>query len=323
MYPLVSIMIATYNQPKYILKAVESAFDQDYCNVEIIISDDSLNDETKLILEKFTIFNNFKYYKNDKNIGRVKNYRRLLYDLSNGKYVIMLDGDDFFIDNKHISKAVSFFNKDEKIILVGAGINVFYEKENIVKEHRVTETDRIFEGKNIFKTPRFLANHQTSIYNRKLACELDFYRHPSMGCDSESLFRLYLHGRIVYLSSISATWRIHDQNTTFIRDLKLQIKELDFIDSISDYALPFLNLNILNKWKKFMYQAMANHIFSIASQSNDIKLLIYVQIKLFKYISVKKNVFQMLRILKKKNQMITKILNIFKKKSKYDFFPEI
>lgn len=300
MYPLVTVMIATYNQSKYILQAVESAFNQDYSNIEIIVSDDSLNDDTKIVIEKYVNFKNFAYYKNDKNIGRVKNYRKLLYDLSNGKYVIMLDGDDFFIDNRHISKAVSFFTKDEKIVVVGAGINFFYEKDNFSKELKITETNRIFEGKDIFKVPQFLANHQTSIYNRKLACELDFYRHPSMGSDSESLFRLYLRGRVVYLTSISSTWRIHEENTTFIRDIKLQIKELDFIDSIAFDALAFLDPIIINKWKKFMYQAMVNHIYSIVLKSKDIKLMIFIQIKLYPYISLKKNAKQILRILKEK-----------------------
>ena len=128
MYPLVTIMIPTYNQSNYILQAVESALNQDYCNIEVVVSDDSTNDETKLILGKFSKLNNFKYYKSDENIGRVKNYRKLLYDLSNGDYVIMLDGDDFFNDNAHISKAVSYFNTDEKIIVVGAGINILYKK---------------------------------------------------------------------------------------------------------------------------------------------------------------------------------------------------
>jgi glycosyltransferase involved in cell wall biosynthesis len=300
MYPLVTIMIPTYNQSKYILQAVESALDQDYCNIEVVVSDDSTNEDTKLILEKFSKHTNFKYYKNDKNIGRVKNYRKLLYDLSAGKYVIMLDGDDFFNDNTHITKAVTFFNMDERIIVVGAGINILYEKEGIVKEQKISEIDRVFEGNDVFKKPQFLANHQTTVYNRKLACELDFYRHPSMGCDSESLFRLYLNGKIVYLSSISTTWRIHEQNTTFVRDIKLQVKELNFIDSISDYALPFLNVNILKKWEKYMYEAMSNHIFRIASQSNDIKSLIFIQIKLYKYISIKKTGLQILRILKNK-----------------------
>ena len=293
-------MIATYNQSKYILQAVESAFKQDYCNIEIIVSDDSIDDETEFILEKYKKFSNFKYNKNNKNIGRVKNYRKLLYELSNGKYVIMLDGDDFFIDNSHISKAISFFFSDEKIVLVGAGINVYYEKKDVVIERKITEADRIFDGKSIFATPQFLANHQTLVYDRKLACKLDFYRHPSMGSDSESLFRLFLHGKIVYMSSVSTTWRIHEQNTTFVRDIKLQIKELDFIDSIAKYASNFLDENVLNNWKTFMYSVMSKHILSIASQSNDIKSLIYIQIKLFKYIRIKDNAFQILRILKNK-----------------------
>ena len=40
-FPLVSICIPTFNGSKYIASAIESALEQTYPNIEIIISDDN------------------------------------------------------------------------------------------------------------------------------------------------------------------------------------------------------------------------------------------------------------------------------------------
>ncbi|MBD0261856.1 MAG: glycosyltransferase family 2 protein, partial [Tolypothrix sp. Co-bin9] len=37
---LVSVIIPTYNRPKYLKQAIESAIKQTYKNIEIIVSDD-------------------------------------------------------------------------------------------------------------------------------------------------------------------------------------------------------------------------------------------------------------------------------------------
>ena len=45
--PKVSILIPAYNRPHYLELALKSALNQTYENIEIIISDDSTNDEVK------------------------------------------------------------------------------------------------------------------------------------------------------------------------------------------------------------------------------------------------------------------------------------
>jgi alpha-1,3-rhamnosyltransferase len=44
--PLVSIVVITYNSSDYVLETLESAKDQTYKNIELIISDDCSTDNT-------------------------------------------------------------------------------------------------------------------------------------------------------------------------------------------------------------------------------------------------------------------------------------
>lgn len=111
--PLVSIMIPTYNQSKYLEEAIESALAQTYRPLEIIVSDDgSTQKDVSKILNKYKSHQNISIYINDRNLGRVKNYRTTLYERTAGKWVINLDGDDYFYDPGFIEKAMSLVEKN-------------------------------------------------------------------------------------------------------------------------------------------------------------------------------------------------------------------
>ena len=64
--PLVSILIPTYNRPHYFKIALESALAQTYSNIEIIIGDDSTNDETETLIHE-------QYLPHYKNVTYIRN----------------------------------------------------------------------------------------------------------------------------------------------------------------------------------------------------------------------------------------------------------
>ena len=65
--PLVSILIPTYNRPHYFKIALESALAQTYSNIEIIVGDDSTNNETEKLFEP--VFK--KNVQNQKNLSKI------------------------------------------------------------------------------------------------------------------------------------------------------------------------------------------------------------------------------------------------------------
>ena len=119
--PLVSVVIITYNRAKYIMSAIESALEQDYQNLEIIVIDDASQDGTREILQSYIDQGKIKYYKNDKNQGIVYNRNRGL-NLSSGKYIAVLDSDDLWCDKEKIKKQAEFLENNNEYALIGGNV---------------------------------------------------------------------------------------------------------------------------------------------------------------------------------------------------------
>ncbi|UJF35502.1 glycosyltransferase family 2 protein [Paenibacillus hexagrammi] len=119
MDPLVSILLPTYNRPKYVEQALKSALQQTYANVEIIICDNSNNDETERIVSTYLEqpgTANLKYVKNKSNIGPIANMQKC-FDLASGDFINYLMDDDLLHPEK-IAIMVKAINKDNRITLV-------------------------------------------------------------------------------------------------------------------------------------------------------------------------------------------------------------
>ena len=63
MYPLVSVIIPTYNRPTYLRRCLESVLNQTYKNIEIFVVDDN-NPETEARIETEKIMNEYVNGKN-------------------------------------------------------------------------------------------------------------------------------------------------------------------------------------------------------------------------------------------------------------------
>ena len=62
--PLVSVMIPTYKRPAYCEQAVRSALEQDYSSLEVIVCDNSPDEETADALAQFAADRRFCYVRN-------------------------------------------------------------------------------------------------------------------------------------------------------------------------------------------------------------------------------------------------------------------
>ncbi len=107
-YPLVSIVIPTYNSERTLEKCLESIKNQTYKNVEVIVIDKGSKDNTVKIAKKYT---DKTFVINANERSEQKNYG---IKKSNGEYICFIDSD-MELMSKVIEECINLIESDEKI----------------------------------------------------------------------------------------------------------------------------------------------------------------------------------------------------------------
>ena len=96
--PLVSVLLPTHNQVRFLKEAIESILKQTYKNLELLVVNDNSSDLTQSILQKYND-KRLKVITNKKKLGLTKSLNKALR-LSKGKYTARMDGDDISTRNR-------------------------------------------------------------------------------------------------------------------------------------------------------------------------------------------------------------------------------
>ncbi|MDT0650426.1 glycosyltransferase family 2 protein [Autumnicola edwardsiae] len=128
----ISICIPTYNRPDLLKEAINSCIEQTYLPDEIIVCDDSTNDESKLLIESFQnqTHININYMKNNPPLGQAANVNKL-FATAKGEKIVLLHDDDLLIKTA-LEKMISTFEADHSIDAV-------YGKQYIINEDGVID----------------------------------------------------------------------------------------------------------------------------------------------------------------------------------------
>lgn len=222
-FPLVSILIPTYNRPHYLDLALESVLQQTYSNLEILIGDDSTNEETAHLVQKKYLqkYQDITYIKNPSTLGQFHN-SLMLFERAKGIYINFLMDDDLFFPEK-IQKMIEHFLTDfnEKITIVTSYRKLINLKGRHLPDRsinkKIYKTDCVLSGMEIGNqilkecfnyigeptTPLFRKQDLTepfgTLHNRRYNCSVDL----------ASWILLLSKGNVVYLSEPLSCFRIH------------------------------------------------------------------------------------------------------------------
>lgn len=98
--PLVSIALATFNGEEYLELQLKSVLDQDYPNIEVVVSDDGSTDATLQILEKYAARDTrIRILPHHDNLGVVRNFARC-FAACRGDLISPCDQDDVWYSAK-------------------------------------------------------------------------------------------------------------------------------------------------------------------------------------------------------------------------------
>ena len=119
--PLVSVLVPTYQQEKFIEDCLKSIIKQKVAfDIEILVGDDCSSDSTAKVIESIAKFDDrVVLYRWPQNEGGLKNIDKLL-ERAQGKYVSILEGDDYWLDLEHLAKSLRYLESNPDCIFSAA-----------------------------------------------------------------------------------------------------------------------------------------------------------------------------------------------------------
>lgn len=132
--PLISVVILSYNNYRYFYEALDSLLQQDYPNIELILSNDGSADFDEQAIKQYLDQNkgpnikNVVIRNNKQNLGTVKSINNAI-KVARGKYVNFFAADDAFYDTKVLSNFMQAFHSlsdDEYIVAAQLGMYDIY-----------------------------------------------------------------------------------------------------------------------------------------------------------------------------------------------------
>jgi len=104
--PLISVIIPAFNRDSFLMRSINSAFNQNYKPLEIIVVDDGSRDHTEQLMADYCkTHTNVLYVRHDHNRG-AQAARNTGIQLSHGDYIAFLDSDDEWMTGK-LEKQIS------------------------------------------------------------------------------------------------------------------------------------------------------------------------------------------------------------------------
>ena len=105
-----TILVTSYNCESWVEKSLNSVYNQQYKNFDVIYIDDNSSDDTHKEALKF---NNLKTIRNTFNKGKMQNVCESMSFMRQDTIVVVLDGDDWLYDDLVLNKLNEVYSSEE------------------------------------------------------------------------------------------------------------------------------------------------------------------------------------------------------------------
>jgi len=261
--PLVSILVITFNQEKFIAQAIESVLMQRVnFKYEIVIGEDCSTDRTRDIVleyqEKYS--DRIKLLLQGKNAGMHKNFVDTYYTCR-GKYIALLEGDDYWTDVHKLQKQVDFLEDNPDFAICFHKMQIIYEGKphlnhiSNTKQKEITSINNLAFGNYIYTASCIFRNNLHEIPDWFHQCPVGDYPLHLLNAQ---------YGKIKFINEIMGVYRIHEEgtwgNTSMIRQREKWVEMLEFIRDKFDISIRnSLNKNLCNSSIKLAQYYLENN----------------------------------------------------------------
>lgn len=210
-----SIICATYNHEKYIKYALESIIMQEVnFEYEVLIGEDCSTDNSRDILKEYekNYPRKLKVFYREKNLGSENNFKDL-YEKAKGKYLIVLETDDYWISKKKLQLEVDYLDQHPECLAV-AHKCVMVDENNKVINLKYPECKKKNYTLSEFKKELLPGQTTTIMYrnyyldnigiNTNLCTKNEYKIGPG---DKRKAFMLASQGKIICLDEYLSAYR--------------------------------------------------------------------------------------------------------------------
>ncbi|MFZ1706733.1 MAG: glycosyltransferase family A protein [Candidatus Nanogingivalis sp.] len=257
--PLVSIVITNYNYGQYLKKSIDSALNQSYKNIEIIIIDDCSSDNSLVVLEQYSKLKKINIIKHKKNKGIVYSRNEAL-KVSNGEYLSMLDADDF-MESNYIENMlnIALSSKSDVIYPNWHMIDLHTEKEYYTDFPEFSPKDLQLQKLNVSPVSllKLYSVRQFKFTNEKVAEDWDFFLDLSLRDISfklaKNIFANYVVGK-------------ESRGNSLVGGEKALLDMKEFINILSKYKKKYPKKEIIEPVELVLYKY--SNIVAINNSTN-------------------------------------------------------
>lgn len=203
--------MVTYNHEKYIKKAIDSVICQKLAgNIEILIGDDGSSDSTVEILNSYALINsNIKLFLHE-NKGLSQNVYELFMN-ARGKYIAILEGDDYWIDENKLQKQIKCLQEHDALAVACNSI-IIDSEENVIGKWSIFNYDKEISKKEIEKYQHLLFHPSAVLFKNIFANSNNKYEiiasaHRMSGNHTGLINLLGAEGKIYLSNEAYTVWR--------------------------------------------------------------------------------------------------------------------
>lgn len=223
-FPLVSVIIPTFNRPKFFKDALESVLNQTYRNFEIVVSDDSTNDDTEALIQPYLQkYPCIKYFRN-KGFTSHDNWNFLrAYNNPAAEYVNWLMDDDLFYPRK-LEVMVEVYRNNPDVSLVTSARDIINADGNFLagaygilgnELNQDTKFDGEKVGRVILEATNFIGEPTTVLIRKKFLrnndlCWLAEEKGFASLIDVSTWLQLLSKGNLFWCAEPLSAYRLHE-----------------------------------------------------------------------------------------------------------------
>jgi glycosyltransferase involved in cell wall biosynthesis len=227
----IQVFIATHNRPKLVLNAINSVLNQDFDSFEVIVSDNSSNDETENLI---SIFKNkqLTYKRRKPSMSATDHLNSILKEVTSEYFMIFHDDDMMHRDM--INVLYSVIANNDKVIAVGSNANIIKngKRENRNFNRRLKRDIKIYSIAEMvfaYSIPSFVP-FPSYLYRKEVAQRLRINdEQGGKHADAAFIINILTLGSVIFIARPLMDYNVHSNQDSIIYDFRAFSKLISFI----------------------------------------------------------------------------------------------